>query len=180
METSATISAERSRSVARLVPLREPSRNPASVALAATFSAGSAPNSSPVASVTVTEPTSRRASTPGDSGIGSVVGTRRATSGTASTAADDPSTPPRPAMTMFSVSICRTRRSRPAPSAVRTASSRCLPRARDSSRPARLVQAMSSMQNAAPASAHSIWRERQETSSRSVTTAMPFRSFAAG
>ena len=39
---------------------------------------------------------------------------------------------------------------------------------------------MSSMQNAAPASAHSICRDRQDTSSRKVTTAMPFRSFAAG
>ena len=39
---------------------------------------------------------------------------------------------------------------------------------------------MSSMQSAAPASAQSIWRERQDTSSRRVTTAMPFRSFASG
>ena len=99
---------------------------------------------SPVITVNTAATSSMRASTLGDSAIGRLFGTRRARSGSAATAMQTPRAPPMPANTRLSVIKWRTRRSRPAPIAVRTAISRRRSIARASRRFARLAQAISS------------------------------------
>ena len=88
--------------------------------------------------------TSAGRSTEGVSVSGSDIGMSRASSGTEATATRTPSAPPSRARSRLSVTSCRTRRSRPAPSAARSSSSRLLAYARASSRFARLAQAISS------------------------------------
>ena len=108
----------------------------------------------PVASVIEAATASMRKSSGGISAIGSAVGTSRTTIGAATTANSTPRTPPAPASNRLSVSICRTRRSRLAPTAVLTASSVCRASARDHSRLARLVHAINNTHSDAPTMAH--------------------------
>jgi hypothetical protein len=78
------------------------------------------------------------------------------------------------------VSSWRSRRSRPAPSAVRTASSWRRTSARASRSDARFVHAISKTQNAAPSSAVTISRDCGATSSRRRNTAAPTPAFVWG
>ena len=92
-------------------------------------------------------------------------------------------TPPMPASiasTALSVSICRIRRSRPAPTAARTTSSRPRAAARASSRLATLAQAISSTNATAASSTNSVCRVSPTTTSCSGTTAMPFSPLLSG
>ena len=106
----------------------------------------------------------RRRSAPGnrsagDWAMGSEAGTSLASNGTADAATSTPSAPPSSASTRLSVINWRTRRSRPAPMAVLTASSLWRANPRASSRFARFAQAISSTQTAAPLSASSSRRD---------------------
>ena len=78
------------------------------------------------------------------------------------------------------MSICRTKRSRPAPSAVRTASSFRRTNVRARSRFARLVHAINSTQKEAPSRANSINRQRSDISSRSESMVTPTCSLSFG
>ncbi len=80
----------------------------------------------------------------------------------------------------LSVASCRISRSRPAPSAVRTASSWRRPSARVSNRLTRLAQTMSITQTAAPLSASTIVRDPPESSSWSGFSVAPVFSFSFG
>ena len=73
-----------------------------------------------------------------------------------------PRPPPSSEINRLSVSICRTRRQRPAPSAARTAISRCRAVARASSRLAALTQAISSTSPTAPSSTSSMRCDRSD------------------
>jgi hypothetical protein len=143
---SATTNAERTRSMARLVPPLAPSFKCAPSAFLHTRNAGSSPNASPVAVVNTSAPSNMRTSSAGASAIGNVVGTSLTRSGSVATPIRMPSIPPQAASTRLSVSIWRTRRSTLAPIAARIANSGRRASARDISRFARLVHAISSTQ----------------------------------
>jgi len=88
------------------------------------------------------------------------------------TATAIPSTPPATESTTFSVSSCRTRRARPAPTAERTAISRARDVARAICNAATFVHATSNMRNVAALSAHSPGREEPTYRSRSGVSAL--------
>ena len=94
--------------------------------------------------------------------MGRVVGISRPSSGTAAIATATPRPPPSVATSRLSVRSWRTNRSRPAPSAVRTTSSRWRTSPRASSRLARLAQAMSSTHSEAPHNPRSKRRDWSE------------------
>ena len=176
---STTTSAERSRSFWP-PPLRAPSRSPPRSASPPTRSTGARPNAMPVTTVRPIANSRTRMSTLGVLAIGSVAGTSRFSSGTAISATITPSAPPTPASSRLSVISCRIMRSRPAPIAVRTASSRRRPSARASSRFARFAQAISSTHAAAPQSASSSSRDCCDTSSLNRNTEAPTLAFSFG
>ncbi len=171
--TSAPTRARRQRCFLPPIPERAPSRSSSARAPAGARSAGARPKPSPVAIVSAVATATRRQSTEGDPAIGSVVGTRRARVGVATTASSTPRSPPPPASSRLSVSIWRTSLVRPPPSAARTASSWPRARERASSRLARLVQASSSRQSAAASSARSSSRDSRDSSSRRRTERIP-------
>ena len=154
--TSSATSTVRSR-FRRPLP-RVPSRRAVKPVPPPTRRAGRSPKPSPVSADSVAAIANTRRSTLGCDAIGNVVGTRRARSGTASTATRAPAIPPIRASDTDSVNIWRISRSRPAPNADRTASSRSLEAARANSRLAMLAHVSSSMQRLAPQSASSIIR----------------------
>ncbi len=85
-------------------------------------------------------------------------------------------TPPVPASsasTTLSVSICRISRTRPAPTAARTTSSRPRAVARASSRFATLAHAINSTNPTAASNTKSVWRVSPTTMSCTGTTAIP-------
>ncbi len=178
--TSATTRTERSRSVRRSDPVRAPSRSPLVSDSRQARSAGTTPKPMPVSPVSSAANPSMRRSTPGTSAIGSAFGTRRAISGTTATASATPSAPPHAARIRLSVINWRTSRSRPAPIAVRTASSRRRESARARRRFARFVHAISRTPTAAPRRATSRSRLCGESSSRSRKTEMPISVFSFG
>ena len=176
--TSAITSAPRSRSRRPPTPARAPSRKPAASTSRSARQAGAMPKPTAMRTVVIAAKTRMRQSTVGVSAIGSVVGTRRATSGVAVKARSTPSAPPSSASSRLSVRSWRSRRSRPAPSAVRTASSCRRTSARASSRLARFVHAMSRTHKAAPKSAFNSRRAWGETSSRRRTRLAPVPTFS--
>ena len=178
--TSPTTSHDLRRSVRRLVPVRVPWARLTARLRRPTRHAGARPNSRPVATVVAPASPSIRRSSAGVSAIGSTVGARRATSGMADKPMPSPRRPPKAASIRLSVSICRTSRSGLAPIAVRIDISPCRESARDSSRLARFVLAMSSTHNEAPARAMSNSRGCAAISSRSRTTVAPVRAFSLG
>ena len=92
-------------------------------------------------------------------------------------------TPPVPASsasTTLSVSICRIRRRRPAPTAARTTSSRPRAAARASSRLATLAQAISNTNATAASSTNNVCRVSPTTTSCSGTAAMPLSALLSG
>jgi hypothetical protein len=129
-------------------------------------SAGSTPKPRPVMAISTAASVSTRKSRLGTSCSGSVVGTSCASSGRPAHARNTPAAPPMTASRTLSVTSCRTRRSRPAPRAVRIDSSRARLTPRASSSPARFAQARSRMHSDAPQSATSSRRERFAISSR--------------
>ena len=145
-----------------------------------TRSAGSKPKPSVVSTVESAATVRIRRSTAGRVASGSVGGTRLENRGTVTTATSRPSTPPRDVSTMLCVTICRTSRARPAPSATRTANSRSCAAARARSRFARLAHIRSSRQMLAPASVTSISRKRGAMLSRIRKTLTPVSSFVSG
>jgi hypothetical protein len=150
--TSEATRIDRSRSVRRPAPARDPSRRPERSRSLTTRMAGTTPNPIPVATVTIAANTRTRGSMAVASPTGSVAGTSRASSGTAAMATATPSSPPAADSKGLSVNSWRTSRSRPAPIAVRIASSFRRFRTRASRRPARFVHAMSRTQSDAPVS----------------------------
>ena len=88
-----------------------------------------------------------------------------------------PATPPRAQRTRLSVTSCRTRRPRPAPSAVRIANSRIRVRARDSVRLATLTQAMKRRRATPAISSRSCGRTSVTRSSCSGETVIPQPTF---
>ena len=140
-------------------------------------SAGTSPKSSAVgtSSAAVTASTVRFSVT------GELAGTdsgRFATMASSeSQASSTPSAAAGIARTTLSVSNCRIRRPRPAPSDARTASSDCRAAPLASSRPATLTTAMSRIRPTAPASTLTVVRYRDvDESSRDVTAARTSRT----
>ena len=105
-------------------------------------SAGTIPNRTPTTADTATANAATRRSRRTSSSRGRFSGARASSPSTPHFAMTRPRTPPAVASTRLSVSSCVTRRARPAPSAVRTASSRRRPAPRASSSPATLAQAI--------------------------------------
>ena len=127
-----------------LPPLRAPSRSPSLARSRWCWSNGTMPNATPVTIVRAIANPTTRTSMDGVSAIGNAVGTRRERIGRVAAASARPSTPPVPVTTRLSVSSCRSTRSRPAPSAMRTAISRRRTIARASRRLVRFAHAINS------------------------------------
>ena len=136
------------------------------------------PNATPVTIVRAIANPTTRTSMDGVSAIGNAVGTRRERIGRVAAASARPSTPPVPVTTRLSVSSCRSTRSRPAPSAMRTAISRRRTIARASRRLVRFAHAINSTHTAAPNSATSSVRLCCDTPSRRRITLTPVCSFS--
>jgi len=177
--TSPITSTERSRSLCP-PPARAPSRSALKSDWRHARSAGNTPKPTPVRQETSAAKISTRTSIDGACAMGSEAGTNRVSKRTAPAATSTPAAPPVSASTRLSVISWRTRRSRPAPMAVRTASSRCRANPRAINRFARFAQAISSTQSAAPLSAISNNRDCCDTSSRSRFTVAPVCRFSRG
>ena len=108
--------------------------------------------------------------TPTPCSRGRLAGLSCTSASTPHTATSSPSAPPTAASSTLSVSSCRTRRARPAPSARRIAISRCRTDERASSRFATFAQAMSSTQPTAASSVSSAGRTSPTRSSCSGIT----------
>ena len=178
--TCDTTRVDRTVSVRRPLPTRLDSRSAATSAPEAARRAGNTPNASAVSRVVAIATPRNRMSTDGLSASGSDVGTSRVRSGVLATASATPRMPPRIAITRDSVSICRMRRSRPAPMAARTAISRSRETLRLRSRLARFVLAMRSRQIAAAAMPMTSVRVLGPRKPRRPTVTTPRRSFASG
>ncbi len=122
--TSATTKADRIRSAPRPPNTRPPWRKSALCGPRDNRHAGISPKPTPVARVASAATASILRSALGAAAIGSVVGTRAATRGTASTASPTPASPPPIDSRRLSVSTWRAMRRGRAPIATRTASSR--------------------------------------------------------
>jgi hypothetical protein len=156
---------------------RPPPRSHAPGSPRADRSAGSSPASSAAAAVAASAKNSTRASAWIISRLGSSGGARATSTRTAAKASPVPSTPPRSASVPLSVRSWRTRRPRPAPSALRTASSRVRAEPRTSSRLATLTQAIRRRSPTAATAAHTVARASPVTSSgRGVRTGFIPRS----
>ncbi len=180
--TSTITSTPRSRSLCPPIA-RAPSRRPrtsASAPLRVVVTRGARPKASAVTSVsTAAKPRTRRSS-PGVAEVGRFAGTSCHSSGTTRTATRTPSAPPSAARTRLSVASWRTSRSRPAPMAVRTASSCRRASARARRRFARFAHTIRSTHSAAPLSARTIVRDCCDSSSRKAFTVTSIPSFSFG
>ena len=134
----------------------------------------------PVAKVMRAAISSTRPSTAGISAMGNEIGTRRTSKGSAARAISSPSRPPGVDTIRLSVNIWRIRRSRPAPNAARTASSRRRSNERAISRFARLAQAMRRTHKDAPSSTLSISWLRAGMSLRKAMAAIPMSAISLG
>ena len=179
--TSPTTSGPRNRSRLPPTPPREPSCSPLAAAPLHARIAGITPKPIPVRHVSKAASATKRRSKAGSAEIGRELGTNITSSGAALMAISTLSAPPAKAKTRLSVRSWRTRRSRPAPMAERTASSLRRISARANSRFARFVHAINSTHSAAPSKALSNIRERSEMSrSRSPVTRTFTSSFSLG
>ena len=141
--------------------------------------AGPTPNAMLVISVSAVANARTRRSAPGRSATGNASGTRRASRGVPATASTTPIMPPIPARTTLSVSSRRTSRSRPAPSATRTAVSCLRIITRTNSSVARFPQAVSITHKAAPNTASTSVRDCGEVKAARISTTVAPRCLAA-
>ena len=136
--------------------------------------AGAAPNSSPAAIDSPKVNASVTGSMPTSSSLEMSPGTSAGTARSTIDAAASPSTPPPALIITLSVSSCRTRRPRFAPSAAHTASARWRATPRASSSPATLMQAISSTRAVAKVRAKSAGRYAPTISSSNGATRTAF------
>ena len=179
--TSATTRALRRR--LRCEPGSEP--RPASLrlllrSLRVDCSAGARPKITPVSTEASSVKPSTVPSTPISLPRGIKEWLKLSSSSTPHTASSKPSPPPTRARNMLSVSNWRTSRQRPAPSAARTAISRCRSAMRERNRLATLAQAMSSTRETAAMSTVSAARDDPTISSCMGFSAMPMSVLLSG
>ena len=133
-------------------------------------SAGAVPNTTPEIMDTITANKRTRPSTLASDTCGIPAGESTTNRRTITTASPQPARPPASARTMLSVSLCRNKRPRPAPTTARTANSFFRPTLCDKTRFATFAQAIRNTAPAEASSSHAVRRASWTCRSRIVRT----------
>ena len=157
-----------------VAPRVEPSRSASLGCARATCNAGSVPAMKPQSVATPAEKVSTAGSSPIAARRGKLAGAIVAKSRSSAAARPSPRAPPPSERRSVSVISCRSNRPRPAPSAVRTAISRCLVMARASRRLATFAHAISSTTAVVPSSTHNACRGPRVATSCSASALNPY------